>query len=367
MTKKNINWELIDPLLGTVPDRELAEKTGCTINLIGARRRLKKIKAFRESQLWGKYKKELGLVPDADIAKRMGLTNTAVATKRRSLQIPAHKKKRDFDWEQIDPLLGTMPDIDLAKKNKCSVSLINHRRAAKGIAPFLIRIDWSKYDHLLGQQPDHQLAHLIGCTMQNVYKRRRQLGIQPYSPPKPRRTLRVWLQKKYPHILREFNNARVCIFCGEEFYVPPSSNQKTCSEECRTQQRIKSHLGNSFKWSEEKKKRLSETRDMTELREKAIQAIKTSPTSGPFETNRNAKKWVIQDPEGIIYRIRNLNLFLRENAIRLPGTVAQARTGLTNVKRSYLGKLPRPVTQWKGWRLVWEEMEHMENNDETDS
>lgn len=111
MTKKNINWELIDPLLGTVPDRELAEKTGCTINLIGARRRLKKIKAFRESQLWGKYKKELGLVPDADIAKRMGLTNTAVATKRRSLQIPAHKKKRDFDWEQIDPLLGTMPDI----------------------------------------------------------------------------------------------------------------------------------------------------------------------------------------------------------------------------------------------------------------
>ncbi|MGO0058670.1 hypothetical protein ACTID9_01155 [Brevibacillus fluminis] len=113
-------------------------------------------------------------------------------------------------------------------------------------------------------------------------------------------------------------------------------------------------IGKGKQWGEASKKALAE-RGQTPNLKKGTPAAQRSPKSGPFETNRNALIWTIRSPEGATYTFRNLNLWLRENADVLPGTVDQARAGFGQIKRSRLGKTKRPVGSWKGWTLVcWE-------------
>lgn len=97
---------------------------------------------------------------------------------------------------------------------------------------------------------------------------------------------------------------------------------------------------------------------MTDNLRKGTPAALTSPKSGAFESNINALIWTIRSPDGVTYTVRNLSLWLRDNADKLPGTPEQARAGIAQIKRSMEGKLKRPVGSWKGWTLIkWEEPE----------
>jgi hypothetical protein len=144
---------------------------------------------------------------------------------------------------------------------------------------------------------------------------------------------------------------RKCVICGMEFNVPPSSKKVTCSDPCRRERASRVNLGSKHPWSESSRAKLSE-RGQTENLLKGTIAALESPLSGPFESNINALDWVIRSPEGTTYTVRNLNLWLRENADLLPGTPEQARAGIMQIKRSRLGKTKRSVNQWKGWRLL---------------
>lgn len=144
---------------------------------------------------------------------------------------------------------------------------------------------------------------------------------------------------------------RICVICGLQFNCSPTDKKVTCSNVCRRERarRAKTALGR--KWSDTAKKRLSLKGQSPNLA-KGTTAARMSPNAGPYETNKQALIWTLISPDGIPYEVRNLNLWLWEQASILPGTPEQARAGIMQIKRSMQGKTKRPVNQWKGWRLI---------------
>jgi hypothetical protein len=87
--------------------------------------------------------------------------------------------------------------------------------------------------------------------------------------------------------------------------------------------------------------------------EKAHEVFPAHPLTGRFETNINAKTWIIQSPDGQIYECRNLKNWLREHVDMLDGTVEQAWDGIAKIKYTMQGKRKKNKShQWKGWKLI---------------
>ncbi len=132
------------------------------------------------------------------------------------------------------------------------------------------------------------------------------------------------------------SNTKECVICDSPFPSPPSSDRITCSRSCSTENR----------------RRLAAEGKSDKGLEKAHKALPDNPLTGRFETHVNAKEWVIQAPDGKIYKCRNLKNWLREHSDLLDGTVNQAWDGLSKIKYSMQGKRKRNAIQWKGWRLI---------------
>jgi hypothetical protein len=84
----------------------------------------------------------------------------------------------------------------------------------------------------------------------------------------------------------------------------------------------------------------------------ATAAALVSRKSGPFETNINAKVWAIVSPSGEEFVVRNLRLWCLSNPeLFSPNSGLAAYAGIRQIAASLRGKTPRPVGQWKGWKL----------------
>ena len=142
-----------------------------------------------------------------------------------------------------------------------------------------------------------------------------------------------------------------CAICGAVFDAPPSANRVTCSKACSKIFRSRKHLGKRNVWNQESRKKLSARGQTDNLRLGAAAAM-ASPKSGAFETNVNAKIWVLRSPDNRIFTVRNLNHFIRTNPELFDGTMEQAETGIRAMRQWQTGKCKRPVTQWKGWELL---------------
>lgn len=147
-----------------------------------------------------------------------------------------------------------------------------------------------------------------------------------------------------------------CVVCGKEFSAPPSSKKITCSKECSKKRKIQSHTGVSNQWSEESRAALSQ-RGRTKNLLLGTPAAKTSPKSGPFETNKNAKHWVMKSPEGILHEFDNLNLFIRSHPewFSNPKSASSAlrASAACLAGRPYPSRENRQFGQYKGWQVVW--------------
>lgn len=132
------------------------------------------------------------------------------------------------------------------------------------------------------------------------------------------------------------SHKKTCIVCGKEFYCSPSADTVTCNAECSKCNRQIKHLNGSY----------------NDSLNKAHEAIKTSPLTGKFATHMRAKEWVIQSPDGEIYRCRNLLNWLREHEDLIDGTPKQAWDGIVKIKYSMQGKRKNPSKSWKGWTLI---------------
>ena len=146
---------------------------------------------------------------------------------------------------------------------------------------------------------------------------------------------------------------KTCPICDGSFEAPPSG-PKTCSKECASELRSRSHKGVSNTWSEEKRRRHSERcKKDPALKEQATRASAEAERTGA-DTRPNAKVWHVVDPDGTVYGpIVNLREWCRKNADRFEekGGWERAYAGLRSVQAWMQGKRERKVTQWKGWTL----------------
>lgn len=157
-------------------------------------------------------------------------------------------------------------------------------------------------------------------------------------------------------------NYKTCVECGKKFPCSPSNNKVTCSDDCRRIHSSKTHSGRKF--SETSRKKMSDKakgRDMTALQEIAVNAAKNSPKSGRFETNINAVDWHLVSPDGVHYKFRSLNYWLRQHCHDFFGCEPDSRefnnvrSGIAQVKRSMLGKVSknqRPGYTYRGWQVI---------------
>ncbi|HZZ77570.1 MAG TPA: hypothetical protein VFE62_03570 [Gemmataceae bacterium] len=108
----------------------------------------------------------------------------SAAHKRRGTRPPAAGPA----WSaEDDALLGTMLDREVSRRIGRSERAVVDRRRVLGVAPFTKRsaprghANWSPaQDRLLGTMPDVELARKLRCSPMSVFYRRRKLGITRY-------------------------------------------------------------------------------------------------------------------------------------------------------------------------------------------
>ena len=153
---------------------------------------------------------------------------------------------------------------------------------------------------------------------------------------------------------------RKCVICGKDFTCYPSDNNVTCSKACRRERQRRIQTGKSIKWSEASRQRLSALGHTDNLK-LGIAGAQKSPLSGRFETNHEAKIWVLVSPTGQKIVVRNLLLWARNNTQlfgKPPGDTSaqQISSGFRAIaqtlkgNRGALGK-PRGVLSYFGWTL----------------
>lgn len=149
---------------------------------------------------------------------------------------------------------------------------------------------------------------------------------------------------------------RKCLVCGADFKCSPSDKTVTCSAECKGIRR--SQLLKGKKQSDEtrlKKSTAARNRDNYDNLKGGTAAAMESPKAGRFVTNSSAKRWILQSPDGTIYRCTNLSEFIRKNGklFGINGSndkeVERIRTGFTILKRGQ--KNQTRMTCNGGWSL----------------
>src|SRR5260221_7674062 len=124
----------------------------------------------------------LGEIPDRELAQRFGRTLQAIVVKRYVLGIPRHiGAEENQPWTAAeDRLLGTKLDSVLAKELGRGVAAIRKRRKRKRIPHFRYRPWTPAEEALLGQRKDKQLALELCRPLTAIKRRRQQLGILPF-------------------------------------------------------------------------------------------------------------------------------------------------------------------------------------------
>lgn len=150
-------------------------------------------------------------------------------------------------------------------------------------------------------------------------------------------------------------NIKHCVICGKAFKAPPSG-RSTCSDACEAELRRKQHKGKTFNWGKKARERLA-SQGQTENLKKGTPAAQVSPLAGRFETNVNAKYWVIESPMGDVYEIDNLTLWARKHTElfgKLPceHSVGQIVHGFYTAKRAILGKPKQHTPTYMGWQIL---------------
>ncbi len=157
-----------------------------------------------------------------------------------------------------------------------------------------------------------------------------------------------------------------CAICGKPFRVYPSTKKLCCSLECGMEFRRRNGYHGSGKWSLDAKQRLRKNQkhiaQVAAIQAAGTKAALNMPEGQRGPQNREAKVWILIDPDGNYHRVINLLDWARNNkdlffppsiqenvAARRISQGFQAIAGYARGVRSRKGK---PVTTYKGWRLA---------------
>jgi len=154
-----------------------------------------------------------------------------------------------------------------------------------------------------------------------------------------------------------------CVICGCVFTAAPSSKRITCSAECSAIRKSQSHEGKRSIWSSEARAKLSRRRKaegFTDNARKGLTVAMARPDSQRGPQHREAKIWVLIDPDGQRHEVINLLHWARINAdlFDVPADAADREriahnilSGFGQIIRSRTGKRKDPVYTYKGWTL----------------
>lgn len=139
----------------------------------------------------------LGTLPDRVIAEQYGVRVGTVQRLRKARDIPGvnpgtrGKPSRAADF---DHLLGQKSDAAIGRLAGCAASVIRHRRIARGIRPCKqkrivakrrpVKVLSPEYEALLGTVSDAEVARRSGIQQRTVRTIRARLGIAAWVPPK---------------------------------------------------------------------------------------------------------------------------------------------------------------------------------------
>ena len=256
MRKRELDWEAIDPLLGTASDKKIAAMCKVSVTPIRSRRIALGIRAYAQGQerdwasidpllkagvvsiknislkfnihsptlndrrrklgiippkpeppCWAEIDPLLGTAPDVRLALKFNMPKTAVANRRKQLGIPACLEWNIIDWSEVDPYLGTCIDREIAERAGVSVARVAQRRRRLGIPPFSgrsgskERIDWKAIEPYLGTATDIQLADHFNVSSTSISRKRLDMGIKAYKQP--------WNWRKNKRIFNTMSNMEI--------------------------------------------------------------------------------------------------------------------------------------------------------------
>ncbi len=179
-------------LLGKASDYELGRRFGCSNATV---------KIIRESLGVPVYVPEpsaeliaaLGTMADEEVAAQFGCKYSYVLRERKKRGIPALCRMSQLETnEEFLSLVGKIPDHSLAYKFGCSLGWIGRYRKSKSIPPFhknqaSAGAAWQAENlaqvlPLLGTVPDSELARQFGGHGSRYTRLRNKRGIAPYQP-----------------------------------------------------------------------------------------------------------------------------------------------------------------------------------------
>jgi hypothetical protein len=133
---------------------------------------------FKWEDEWNKL---LGTAPDIVIAKKTGTSIGVVSARRKGAGIQSYAEKNRFDWKDYDHLLGTKSDIALSKELNFSATSISNRRILLKIPKYKTPEYTLPKDliELLGYESDLSLSRKFDITVSYISKKRKALGIPP--------------------------------------------------------------------------------------------------------------------------------------------------------------------------------------------
>lgn len=242
-------------------------------------------------------------------------------------QIAAHHgvSRSAVDWPLMDPAERTAARTRSAANTRAARSQYRRPERAGEVST---RTDWYREAAELRAR---------GWTILEIAKR-----------------LDVWESTVYRALkLYPGPGKKICAVCLAEFASPPSDRKATCGPECSSIHRSRRHQGVRNVWTDEGRANAREAAQRTGNLALGTPAARESPLAGPFETNQEAKSWLVVAPGGApTFEARNLRLWCEQHAdLFAPDDWRAAYRGLRQVSAWWRGKTKRKVSQWKGWTL----------------
>lgn len=176
-----IRWtpELV-AMLGTMIDRALAAKLGCSSHAVYMARRYHHVPCFKAPGTWTAERVALlGTAPDAEIAARIGINHVSVAKARMRRGVPAFQLQKPWTAEEL-AFLGTTSDAEVAERvgrSQAAVRAARHDRGIKlsGPAPHP-HLDDIKREYTTTDIPVREIGFKYGVSPGFVLKRAHKRG-----------------------------------------------------------------------------------------------------------------------------------------------------------------------------------------------
>lgn len=185
-TRWNDDW---NKLLGTKPDKDLAEELGVSYHALISRRHGLKITSYAESVKfdWIEYDHLLGTMSDNRVADIIGTSPSSVGYRRNELGISPYKRSQDYIiTDDIIKLFGIKSDPYISEKFKIPICYIKNKRKEIGIksasnSSWVSERDWSEWE--LSKIKDTSLttidlSKLLSISRTTVQKKRKELDIK---------------------------------------------------------------------------------------------------------------------------------------------------------------------------------------------